>query len=101
MDLELSAEDLAFGSEVREFLNEHLTPELRRAGERLTSVFCEPRYSLPWQRILHAKGWVAPSWPKEYGGTGWTETQRAIFAAECARACTPGLAPMGLKMVGP
>jgi len=101
MDLELRDEDLAFQAEVRAFLDENLTPELKRAGERLTSVFCEPRYSLPWQRILHARGWAAPSWPKEYGGPGWSDVQRAIFAAECARASTPSLAPMGLKMVGP
>ena len=56
---------------------------------------------MPWQRKLHAKGWVAPSWPKEYGGTGWGEMQRYIFASECAQAGTPGLAPMGLRMVGP
>jgi acyl-CoA dehydrogenase len=101
MDLELTAEDLAFRDEVRGFLDAHLTPELRAAGAGLTSVFCEPRFSLPWQRILHAKGWVAPSWPTEYGGTGWNEVQRAIFSAECARAGAPSLAPMGLKMVGP
>jgi alkylation response protein AidB-like acyl-CoA dehydrogenase len=101
VDLELTDADLAFRDEVRAFIDGNLTPELRRAGERLTSVFCEPRYSLPWQRILHAKGWAAPSWPKEYGGPGWSEVQRAIFAAECARAGAPSLAPMGLKMVGP
>jgi acyl-CoA dehydrogenase len=101
VDLELTAADLAFRDEVRAFIDAHLAPELRAAGERLTSVFCEPRYSLPWQRILHARGWAAPSWPKEYGGPGWNEVQRAIFAAECARASAPSLAPMGLKMVGP
>jgi alkylation response protein AidB-like acyl-CoA dehydrogenase len=101
VDLELTDADLAFRDEVRAFIDAHLTPELSRAGERLTSVFCEPRYSLPWQKILHAKGWAAPSWPKEYGGPGWSEVQRAIFAAECARAGTPSLSPMGLKMVGP
>ncbi|MBX3484945.1 acyl-CoA dehydrogenase family protein [Phenylobacterium sp.] len=101
MDLDLSPEDLAFRDEVRTFLDENLTPELREAGRRLTSVFCDPEHSLPWQRILHARGWAAPSWPREYGGPGWNEVQRAIFAAECARAGTPSLAPMGLKMVAP
>jgi len=101
VDLELTTEDLAFRDEVRAFIGANLTPELRRAGERLTSVFCEPRYSLPWQKILHARGWAAPAWPKQYGGPGWSEVQRAIFAAECARAGTPSLSPMGLKMVGP
>ncbi|MFN4178250.1 acyl-CoA dehydrogenase family protein [Phenylobacterium sp.] len=101
MDLELSSADLAFQGEVRAFLDENLTPELREVGARQTSVFVEPRHSLVWQRILHAKGWAAPSWPREYGGPGWTEVQRYIFAAECAQASAPNLAPMGLRMVGP
>lgn len=101
MDLELSNDDRAFRDEVRAFLDDNLTPELREAGRSMTSVFIDKRFSLAWQRILHAKGWVAPSWPREYGGTGWNEMQRYIFAAECARAGAPALAPMGLRMVGP
>ena len=101
MDLELTKEDLAFRDEVRDFLESALTPELRQAGRRATSVFMDKQFSLAWQKILHARGWVAPSWPVEYGGTGWNEMQRYIFAAECARAGAPSLAPMGLKMVGP
>jgi alkylation response protein AidB-like acyl-CoA dehydrogenase len=101
MNLDLTAEDLAFQAEVREFLETSLTPELRQAGRRATSVFMDKDYSLAWQKILHARGWVAPSWPVEYGGPGWGEMQRHIFAAECARAGAPSLAPMGLRMVGP
>ena len=101
MNLDLSPGDLAFREEVRDFLDRNLTPELRQAGRRATSVFMDKTYSLAWQRILHARGWVAPAWPVQYGGTGWNEMQRYIFAAECARAGAPGLAPMGLKMVGP
>ena len=101
MDLELTAADLAFRDEIRAFLAQTLPPELRQAGRRLTSVFCDPAYTLPWQRILHARGWAAPSWPREYGGPGWSATQRSIFAAECVRAGAPPLAPMGLRMVGP
>jgi len=101
MDLALTPEERAFQDEVRAFLDEALTPELRAAGRLATSVFMDPEYSLPWQRKLHAKGWVAPSWPAEYGGPGWSEMQRAIFAAECARAGAPSLPPQGLRMVGP
>ncbi len=101
MDLELSPEDLAFRDEVRAFLDAELTPDLREAGRRMTSVFCDKDHSLAWQRILHAKGWVAPTWPVEYGGPGWSEIQRHVFQAECARAGAPGLAPMGLRMVAP
>jgi acyl-CoA dehydrogenase len=101
MDLSLSPADRAFRDEVRAFLEASLTPELRAAGRAATSVFMDPRYSLPWQRILHAKGWVAPSWPREHGGAGFNEMQRYIFASEFARAGAPSLAPMGLRMVGP
>ncbi len=101
MNLDLSPEELIFRDEVRAFLEKSLTPELREAGRRTTSVFTDKQWSLPWQKILHAKGWVAPSWPKEYGGTGWNDMQRYIFARECARAGAPGLAPMGLRMVAP
>lgn len=101
MNLDFSAEDNVFREEVRGFLKENLTPEMIEAGKKATSVFIEPEYTLPWQRKLHEKGWVAPHWPKEYGGPGWTEMQRYIFAAECSAASAPSLAPMGLNMVGP
>ena len=101
MNLELSEEERAFRDEVRSFLDHALTPELREAGQRTTSVFTDKRFSIGWQKILHEKGWVAPSWPPEYGGTGWNDMQRYIFARECARAGAPGLAPMGLRMVAP
>ncbi|WP_304186663.1 acyl-CoA dehydrogenase family protein [Phenylobacterium aquaticum] len=101
MNLDLSPQDLAFRDEVRAFLDGALTPELRQAGRRATSVFMDKTYSLAWQKILHQRGWVAPAWPVQYGGPGWNEMQRHIFAAECARAGAPSLSPMGLKMVGP
>ena len=101
MNLDLSPKELNFRDEARAFLDAALTPELREAGRRATSVFMDKRYSLAWQTILHAKGWVAPSWPKPFGGTGWSDMQRYIWSAECARAGSPSLAPMGLRMVGP
>jgi acyl-CoA dehydrogenase len=101
MDLDLTPDDLAFQAEVRSFLADSLTPELRQAARRATSVFMDKRYSLAWQRILHARGWAAPSWPVEHGGPGWSDMHRYIFAAESAAAGAPGLAPMGLRMVGP
>jgi alkylation response protein AidB-like acyl-CoA dehydrogenase len=101
MNLELTQEDSDFRDEVRAFLKDNLTDDLAIAGRLSTSVFIEPEFSLPWQRILHARGWAAPGWPVEYGGTGWSEMQRYIFASECARAGAPSLSPMGLSMVGP
>ena len=101
MDLALTADERAFQEEVRAFLDEALTPDLRSAGRLATSVFMDWEYSRPWQLKLHAKGWAAPTWPKEYGGPGWGEMKRAIFAAELARAGAPSLPPQGLRMVGP
>jgi alkylation response protein AidB-like acyl-CoA dehydrogenase len=91
----------AFREEVRAFLTANLPDDVRRGTARATSVFIDPDVSLPWQRILHEKGWAAPDWPAEFGGPGWSEIERYIFAAECARAGAPNLAPMGLKMVAP
>ncbi|MEY3704606.1 MAG: hypothetical protein RLZZ561_2226 [Pseudomonadota bacterium] len=91
----------AFRDEVRAWLSDHLTDDLREAAVKSTSVFVEKPHTLKWQAILHKKGWVAPTWPKEFGGTGWSEAERHIFASECARAGAPSLSPMGLRMVAP
>jgi acyl-CoA dehydrogenase len=93
--------DDAFRDEVRAFLDAALTPDIRAAQARQAGVFSEGDLCRQWQRILYEKGWVAPSWPKEYGGPGWTPMQRFIFADECARADAPVLPAMGLQMCGP
>jgi alkylation response protein AidB-like acyl-CoA dehydrogenase len=56
---------------------------------------------LAWHQILYKKGWIAPHWQVEYGGTGWTPMQRYMFSEECARAETVTILPFGLNMVGP
>ena len=101
MDLNFSPEELAFEQEVREFLNEAMTDDIRIPTQRTTTVFVEKDIALKWQAKLHEKGWLAYFWPEEYGGPGWNSTQRFIFLRECARAGTPGLIPMGLRYVGP
>ena len=72
----------AFRIAIRDFLSEALTPELIRAGERTTSVFSDFEAGRQWQSILHQRGWGAPDWPLEYGGTGWDIQQRYIFQEE-------------------
>lgn len=91
----------AFRAQVRAFLDTELTPDLRDATARATSVFIDPAVTLKWQAILHGQGWAAPDWPAQFGGPGWDDMQRYVFAAECAAAGAPSLAPMGLKMVAP
>lgn len=101
MDLNFTPEDEAFRQEVRAFLDTHL-PEHLRDGTRATpGVFCEPDIGREWQRILHAKGWLAYNWPAECGGTGWSTVQRYIFEKECALADAPSLPVLSLKLLGP
>ncbi len=74
MDMALNRNDASFRDEVRGFLKAKLPREIAEAHSVGISV--EKPLLKTWQRILHAQGWVAPAWPKEYGGTGWTTTQR-------------------------
>ncbi len=99
MDLAWSAADIAFRDEVRAFLDDKLTPDLRRAGRLMTSVYSDHDASLQWQRILHERGWAAPAWPVEYGGCDWSLTQHYVFSRESTLAGAPALSPMGIRMV--
>jgi len=98
MDMSFSPEELAFRDEVRSFIANNYPKHLqhpRARGEMSREDI------LSWHRILYKKGWVAASWPVEYGGTGWSITQRYIWNEENARAETEPLLPFGLMMVGP
>ncbi|OSZ70901.1 acyl-CoA dehydrogenase [Sphingomonas sp. IBVSS1] len=101
MQLAWSNDDLRFRDEVREFLASELTPELKAAAAGMTSVYAPPPVAIAWQKKLHAKGWVAPSWPVEWGGCDWSVARRYIFARESSEAGAPPLSPMGLGMCGP
>ncbi len=99
MDLSFSAEEIAFRDEVRAFLDAECPADIRDKVERQLHLVKDDW--VRWQQILYAKGWAAENWPVEYGGTGWTPTQKYLYAAECARAFAPRVIPFGLKMVGP
>ncbi|MFE3697855.1 acyl-CoA dehydrogenase family protein [Nocardia tengchongensis] len=99
MDLDWSPADLAFRDEVRSFLDEKLTDDLRRAGRLATSVYPDHEASMEWQHILYERGWAAPAWPVKYGGCDWSLTQHYIFGRECTLAGAPNLSPMGIRMV--
>jgi acyl-CoA dehydrogenase len=85
----LTPDERRFQDEVRQFYAENMTPEFRRAGQMVTWAFSEIDYGRAWQKILHKKGWGAPTWPVEYGGTGWTPVQHYIFEMETIRASPP------------
>jgi alkylation response protein AidB-like acyl-CoA dehydrogenase len=99
MDLSFTAEELEFREEVRGFLDSSLPADTRR--KVLEGLHLSPQDTVRWQQILHRKGWGGPSWPKEFGGTGWDPVRQYIFEEESAAAGAPRLLPFGLKMVGP
>ena len=101
MDMQFTAEQLAFREEVRDFLARRLTPELRRGARLTPTVFAEPDIGDQWRHILHEQGWLGWLWPKGYGGCGWDPVRRYIFEKECALAHAPRIAGMGLGLLGP
>ena len=101
MDFSFSEEEEAFRQEVRTFLDENLTERLRAGSRGSPGVFVEPDISEEWQAILAKKGWLTYYWPEEYGGMGWTPTQRYIYEKELALNDAPFLPVMGVKLLGP
>jgi alkylation response protein AidB-like acyl-CoA dehydrogenase len=99
MDLDFSPEDNAFRQEARTFIAENYPKALREKQDRGEDLDKED--FLSWHRILAKKGWSAPSWPKEFGGTDWTPTQKYIWGEEQARADTIGILPFGVAMLAP
>jgi alkylation response protein AidB-like acyl-CoA dehydrogenase len=99
MELGFSADDETFRQTVRQFFNEEYPADILakvQNGQQLTKADYQRSES-----ALNDKGWVAVNWPKEYGGTGWTPTQKYIFDDELEQAGAPSVIPMGLLYVAP
>jgi len=101
MNLDFTADELAFQQEVRQFLKDNLPEHIVEATANNASVFVEKDVALEWQAILVEKGWAVPAWPVEHGGTDWTPAQKYIFSRECYHAGAPMLIPLGLLMLAP
>ncbi|BCW87499.1 Putative acyl-CoA dehydrogenase FadE17 [Alphaproteobacteria bacterium SO-S41] len=93
--------DAEFRAEVRAFLAAKLTPDLREAGRLCAGIYSDRPVAQRWLAILNARGWSVPRWPVEHGGTGWSEVQHAIFAAELIAAEAPPVTPNATGMLGP
>ena len=99
MDLRFTPEEIAFRDEVRAFMQSALPKSTRTKmieGQRLGKEDL-----VAWQRILNAKGWAVPHWPKQWGGTGWGPVQIYLFRDEMQQAPAPEPLPFGVNMVGP
>lgn len=92
---------IGFTEEIREFLEDKLTPELRHFGESLASYDLPRSVAEEWTGILDEKGWSVPEWPVEHGGTGWTTEQIVTFKRELTLARAPRLQVQGVSYVGP
>lgn len=99
MNLNFTAQEKNFQQEVQQFLQDKLPKNI--AQKTKNSIHLSKDECIAWQKILHKQGWSALNWPVEHGGTGWTQTQKYIFANECAKAGGPDVIPFGLKMVAP
>ena len=101
MDIQYAAEDEAFRAEVQAFIAENHTEEIRSKTAKSLTGYIDKEAFVTWQKALYKKGWIAPNWPVDFGGTGWSATQKYIYDTEMMRAgCIRPIA-FGLKMVAP
>ena len=99
MNLDFTQEENLFRDAVRTFVRDTLPAPIR--DKVMNGVPLSREDHVLWQRTLHAQGWGGASWPREFGGPGWSPVQQYIFEEECAAAGAPRLIPFGLKMVAP
>jgi pimeloyl-CoA dehydrogenase large subunit len=99
MDLRFSADEIAFRDEVRNFFETQIPAAIRRKtieGRKL-----DKQDIVTSHKILHAKGWATPNWPKEWGGQSWTPIQQYIFMEELQQSGSPQPLQFNVQMCGP
>ncbi|MEQ9507316.1 MAG: acyl-CoA dehydrogenase family protein [Hyphomonas sp.] len=101
MDLSLSPSDLKFQKEVRDWIAGNFDEQTRAKMALSKNGYIDKASQVAWQKKLAAKGWIAPNWPKQYGGPGLSTTERYILHSELSGAGTPNVAPFGISMVAP
>src|SRR5690606_30184061 len=96
MDRSCSPEEIAFRDEVRSWFEANLPADLREKVLEHRELTKDDL--VRWHKILAKKGWVAPAWPVEWGGTGWNAVQPYNYEEEYARAGAPPVAAFGSTM---
>ncbi|AHM04620.1 FadE30 [Roseibacterium elongatum DSM 19469] len=99
MDLDYSPQERAFQADLRDFLAEHLPRDIAAKVTARREVSKDDMER--WHAILNARGWLAGSWPKAFGGEGWGPIEQHVFEEECCLAGAPRIVPFGVKMLGP
>jgi len=86
---------------VREFLAANLPKDWGGIGT-LEGAALE-HFVADWRVVLHKNGYLAPDWPKEYGGAGLSSLEMVVLNEEFARAGVPTGGPndvFGIQMLG-
>ncbi|PCH52667.1 MAG: pimeloyl-CoA dehydrogenase large subunit, partial [Cellvibrionales bacterium] len=99
MNTDYSVDELQFMGQVREWFEANLPADLKRKCELGVPLNKDDYVS--WGRILNSNGWAAISWPEEYGGAGWTATQKHIFEQVSYETGAPLVYESGVGMLGP
>ena len=99
MNVSFTTDELAFRDEVRAFFRDEFPQDILEMREQAIPLSRDD--VVRWHKCMYAKGWAAPNWPEEYGGTGWSPVQKYLFANEQAAANAPDFLSFGINMVGP
>lgn len=99
MRYQLSEADARFVEEVQCFLRDHLDSNLAKKVKYGEPVAKSEQDD--WTRALNRRGWAAPNWPVEYGGTGWNMVRRHLFDQTMRLHHAPQTEGFGFNMVGP
>ncbi|MEX2229434.1 MAG: acyl-CoA dehydrogenase family protein [Dehalococcoidia bacterium] len=113
MDWNDSPEQSAFRAEVRALLDTELPERYKRMAaeggpgerqwefDRKSDDPAARQAAADWAAALGERGWIAPQWPKEYGGAGLSAMEQFVLNQELARAGTPGAGGSGVSLLGP
>jgi len=102
MDLTYSPEEESFRQQLRSWLATNLPKSVLRGAEDRTNVDKTMLVRMKeWHRRLHEAGYLALSWPKEYGGQAMDAVRQAIVNEEMVRARAPGPIGGGIPLLGP
>jgi pimeloyl-CoA dehydrogenase large subunit len=99
MDLNFTPAERAFRDEVRHFFRTEIPEKIRNKvleGRHLTKDEI-----ISSQRILNARGWAVPNWPKEWGGQDWSPVQVYMYQDEMQQTGVPSPLGFNTSMVGP
>lgn len=99
MNATFNTTEIAFRDEVRAFFRDEFPQDILEKQNQAIPLMRDD--VVRWHKCMYEKGWAAPNWPKEHGGTGWSPVQKYIFANEQARANAPEFLAFGISMVGP